>query len=283
MPEASVNGIALHYETHGPGDGPPLVLAHGYSASLDMWERQVAALSAQHRLILYDMRGHGGSEAPEDLSAYTIEAYAADQAALLDHLGVERAHIGGLSMGGMVALQFAVTYPQRVRTLILCDTSPENPPGMAEEAERAGEMWALAQRFIAERGREEFAKRLFQRFRAMPGLDIGEEMEQRYIERMAGASLHGHVGASKAVRARPSLVARLAELTMPALIIVGDRDPLVPQAAVMRQHIPHNRTVLLADCGHGTAMWKPDAFNAVVLDFLEAVERGEEFEGLFLA
>ncbi|HWO93322.1 MAG TPA: alpha/beta fold hydrolase [Dehalococcoidia bacterium] len=281
MPEARVNGIRIHYEEHGAGY--PLILAHGYSATLAMWERQVEALSAKYRLVLYDMRGHGQSEAPEDFAAYTMEAYAADQAGLLDHLGIEQAFVGGLSMGGMVALQFAVTYPERVRALLLCDTSAENPPGMAEEAERADQIWAVAQRFIAERGREEFAKRLLANFQRLPLPNVDPQMQERYVERMANASLHGHFGASKAVRARPSLLPRLPELAMPTLIIVGDRDPLVPAAAAMKQAIPSARTVLFSECGHGTAAWKPDVFNHVVLDFLEAVERGEDVAGLYVA
>lgn len=279
MPDIQVDGVSIHYEEHGAGDA--LVLAHGHSTSLEMWERQVGPLSERYRLVLYDMRGHGRSGAPEDLASYTMERYAEDQAALLDHLGIERAYVGGLSMGGMVALQFAVTHPDRVRALILSDTSAENPPGMS--GDRAEQLWEVAQRFIAERGREEFARRLASNFRGMPGLDISPEMEQRFTERLANAPLHGHMGAARAVRSRPSLVARLPELTMPVLIIVGDRDPLVPAAAVMRQALPNARTVLISECGHGTAFAKAEPYNAAVLDFLETVEKGEPVEGLYLA
>ncbi len=279
MPEAVVNGISIHYEEHGAGE--PLILAHGHSTSLEMWEHQVEPFSAKYRLVIYDMRGHGRSEAPEDLASYTMDVYAQDQAALMDHLGIDKAYVGGLSMGGMVALQFALTYPERVAALILSDTSAENPPGMS--GDRAEQLWEVAQKFMAERGREAFTQRLMENFKAMPGIDITPEMQERFTERLATAPLHGHMGSARAVRSRPSLVPRLHELKMPTLIIVGDRDPLVPAAAAMRTGVPHARTVLVAECGHGTAIAKPRQYNDAVLDFLGAVERGEDVAGLFLA
>ena len=109
MTDVLVNGIRLHYRVHGRGT--PLVLAHGFGATLDMWVGQIDPFSEKYRLVVYDSRGHGRSEAPRDWSSYSLDDYVEDQRQLMDHLGIETAYVGGLSMGGMIALQFALTHP----------------------------------------------------------------------------------------------------------------------------------------------------------------------------
>jgi len=123
MPKAKVNGIKIAYEVYG--EGFPLVLAHGYTASKEMWDGQIGPFSERYRVVVYDVRGHGESEAPPvDDPGYTIDTLVADQKALMAHLGIEQAFVGGLSLGGMIAMRFALTHPSAVRALLLCDTSP---------------------------------------------------------------------------------------------------------------------------------------------------------------
>ena len=124
MSDVLVNGIRLNYEVHG--DGTPLVLAHGYGATLDMWSEQIDDFSRKCRVVVYDTRGHGRTEAPRDWSSYNVDDYVEDQRQLMDHLGIDSAYVGGLSMGGMIALQFALTYPERIKALLLCDTAASN-------------------------------------------------------------------------------------------------------------------------------------------------------------
>jgi pimeloyl-ACP methyl ester carboxylesterase len=122
------DGARIHYQTFGPENGgkgaTPLLLTHGFSASSAMWEPNVAALSAARPLITWDVRGHGTSDAGDDLARYSAEASVADMAALLDACGIGRAVIGGLSLGGFLSLRFFLSHPDRVAGLVLCDTGP---------------------------------------------------------------------------------------------------------------------------------------------------------------
>src|SRR3990172_9078397 len=105
MPKAKVNGIEIAYEVHG--EGVPLVLAHGYTATQEMWERQIGPFSERYRVVVYDLRGHGESEVPAAGDpGYTLDMYVADQRALMEHLGIEDAYVGGLSMGGINSMPF---------------------------------------------------------------------------------------------------------------------------------------------------------------------------------
>lgn len=124
-------GIRIRHDERGPADGRPLVLAHGFSVSLEMWVPQMRALSEHHRLITWDARGHGGSSAPEDLEAYTMPALAHDLRALLEALdAVDGAIVGGMSFGGQIAMQYAVDHPVDMHALVLsdCTTRGDEPP-----------------------------------------------------------------------------------------------------------------------------------------------------------
>src|SRR3972149_1557003 len=128
MPTVRANGIDVYYERHGPaGAGPPpLVLAHGFSGCTEEWRQLVLPLAAPRGLLLYDVRGHHLTPAPEAPEEYSIQTFAADQRALMLALGIERAHIGGLSMGGMIATRFVLDYPEMVASFLLCDSSAGN-------------------------------------------------------------------------------------------------------------------------------------------------------------
>ena len=134
MPRAEHDGVRIYYEDFPARDEPPgwpgeegatpLVLAHGFGVDLTMWDWQLEPLSWRRRLILWDARGHGQSAAPTTDEAYSMPLLAGDLAAVLDHAGIERAIVGGMSFGGMIALQFAVDFPTRTRALILSDSVP---------------------------------------------------------------------------------------------------------------------------------------------------------------
>ena len=138
MAVATLNGIDIWYELTEPparDNAPLLVLTHGYGGP--HWPPVIAEIRARYRLLYYHVRGHGQSSAPEDAAGYTVPQFAADLAALLDAIGVERAHIGGVSMGGMISAQFACDYPERVQSLALCDTTCGNDTGGAGEDDAA--------------------------------------------------------------------------------------------------------------------------------------------------
>src|SRR6202140_4189037 len=122
MPKINRDGVEIYYEVHG--SGPPLLLTHGYSSTSAMWQGQIEALSKHHRLVLWDMRGHGRSDYPGDASAYSEALKVADIAALLDEVGAVSAIVGGLSLGGFMSLAFYRAHPERVRALLIIDTGP---------------------------------------------------------------------------------------------------------------------------------------------------------------
>src|SRR4051794_26684326 len=122
MPKLNRDGVNIHYEIFG--SGPPLLLTHGYSSTSAMWQGQIAALSKHHTVILWDMRGHGQSDYPEDRAAYSEPLTVGDMAALLDKAGAASAIVGGLSLGGYMSLAFYRVHPQRVRALLIIDTGP---------------------------------------------------------------------------------------------------------------------------------------------------------------
>ncbi|HKA51043.1 MAG TPA: alpha/beta fold hydrolase, partial [Candidatus Dormibacteraeota bacterium] len=125
MPILWRGGVPLFYEVHGAADGqPPVLLTHGYSASSAMWEPNLPTLGRNRRLITWDIRGHGRSDSPEDPALYSEELSVGDMLAVLDAEGVDRAVLGGLSLGGYLSLAFHLRYPERVAALMLFDTGP---------------------------------------------------------------------------------------------------------------------------------------------------------------
>ncbi len=283
---ARLNGIEINYEVYG--DGPPLVLAHGYTASLEMWREQVPAFSAKYRLVIYDTRGHGATTAPADTARYNLARdYVADQLALMDHLAIDRAYVGGLSMGGMIAQEFALQHPQRVRALLLFDTGPgmsglPRAPQQRPQFEKLRETMQSAARgsgmsAIVDRMRDGAAA-----FRPPGGGPIPEAV-RRHVENMRKMSVDGFLGANQAMHDWPGTYERLAAITAPALILVGQEDPLLVASNAMHRTILGSRLVVLRRSGHGTNMWRPDAFARRTLDFLADVDAGRPVAGYVVA
>src|SRR5258705_5074919 len=132
MPKINRDGAEIYYEAQGRG--PPLLLTHGYSSTSEMWQGQIAALSKHYKLVLWDMRGHGRSDYPDDPSAYSEASTVADMAALLDEVGADSAIVGGLSLGGYMSLAFYRAHPERVSALLIIDTGPGFKKDDAREA-----------------------------------------------------------------------------------------------------------------------------------------------------
>jgi pimeloyl-ACP methyl ester carboxylesterase len=122
MPKLNRDGVDIYYEVHG--QGPVILLTHGYSATAQMWKGQIAPFSKNHTLVVWDMRGHGQSDYPQDQSHYSEEATVADMLALLDKIGARTAIVGGLSLGGYMSLAFYRAHPERVSSLLIIDTGP---------------------------------------------------------------------------------------------------------------------------------------------------------------
>jgi len=249
------------------GAGPPLLLLHGFPHDRALWAPQ-RALARRARVIAPDLRGFGASAAA-GAPPTTLDAHADDAAALLDALGIERAVVGGLSMGGYIAFAFWRRHRARVAALLLADTRPgaDDAAGIA----RRRELIAAARRD----GARAVADAM------MPGLlgkttrarRPGVEREMRAIcER---APVAGIVGALEAMIARPDSTPDLATIDVPVQIVVGAEDVLTPprESEAMHAAIRGSRLAVIPEAGHASNLEDPAAFNAVVEDFLRAIGR----------
>ena len=253
MPKINRDGVDIYYEVHG--SGPPLLLTHGYSSTSAMWQGQIEALSKHHKLIIWDMRGHGQSDYPADPGGYSEALTVADMAALLDEVGATSAIIGGLSLGGYMSLAFYLAHPQRVRALLIIDTGPG---------------------FKKDDARQAWNKRAH---------ETGERFEREGLAALKSASRErsevSHRDASGLARAARGMLtqrdARVIELlpgiTVPSLIVVGaDDTPFLAASDYMAAKIPAARKVVILAAGHAVNIDQPQAFNDAVLPFLDGLD-----------
>jgi pimeloyl-ACP methyl ester carboxylesterase len=263
-----INGIRLAYEEYGRGNPLALLLIHGFPLDGRMWRGQIAALSEVAHVIVPDLRGHGRSEVPP--GPYTMEQHADDMAALLDHVGVERAVIGGLSMGGYVVFAFWRRYRTRVRGLTLLDTRAE-PDSEDARANRDASM-----RKVQADGAAAFAEDMLPRVLAPTSLaDPGIADEARRI--MAGQSVGGIVGALGGLRDRSDSRPLLPEIGVPVLVVGGAEDTLTPPADMetMAAAMPDAQVVIIPRAGHLSPLEQPAAVSEALIHFLAQTSRSQ--------
>jgi pimeloyl-ACP methyl ester carboxylesterase len=250
MPTLNRNGVHLHYETYG--EGPAILLSHGYSATSEMWRTQIEPLSLRHRLVIWDMRGHGLSDYPDDPSAYSEEATVADIAALLDAVGADRAIVGGLSLGGYMSLAFHRVHSNRVRALLIIDTGP------GFKNDEARERWNQRSQEYASR----FEKEGLGYLRSLtPEMAMSTHRSADGLIRAARGML---------IQRDDRVIRSLPGIHVPSLIIVGANDtPFLPAAEYMTAKIPHATKVVIPDAGHSSNIDQPERFNQALLQFIE--------------
>lgn len=275
MPDLPLaDDMSLYYEEWGDPESPAVLLLHGFTADLRSWAQVIPELAEEYRVVALDLRGHGKSSAPEDPAAYAIEVFAEDVRALLNHLEIDLCALVGSSFGGMVALQFATTWPERVACLVASDTSAAYEDSRYDEAyyerERRIDEWAGV---VAKFGTEALGKRL--------AADIRDEfLRTAILRRYANLSADAFLGVAAARRERPNLLPVLSErLTMPVLVCAGSKDPVRSASEVIAQELPGCRFVLFHDAGHTVPHHRPDAFAETLLAFLHDVEDGKEIAG----
>ena len=253
MPKLNRDGVNIHYEIHG--SGPPLILTHGYSSTSAMWQGQIAALSKAYRLVLWDMRGHGQSDYPDDAAAYSEALTVADIAALLDAVGAETAIVGGLSLGGYMSLAFYRGHPERVRALLIIDTGPGFKKDDARDAwnKRAHE---TAARFDRE------------------GLAVLKQMSaERANVRHRDASGLARAARGMLTQRDASVIETLPAIKVPSLVVVGaDDTPFLAASDYMAAKIPGAEKVVIPAAGHAANIDQPEAFNEAVLAFLDRLD-----------
>jgi pimeloyl-ACP methyl ester carboxylesterase len=282
MPHANVNGISLWHEVHNQGDHVPLVLTHGFAGPSRQWLPELVPLMEQRTVITYDVRGHDRSDVPPDIESYSMPTFAADLAALLKHLGYERAHIGGVSMGGMVTAQFAVDYPEMCESVLIIDSTCGNgaDPGPGGDWERRMQVGiATLGHMVGKHGLEDTLLREWEYKKANdPHLDVSPYTLQNDLERIKLMTVEGYVGAARAINSRPDLTDRVPSITAPTLVMIGGWDDFLPCALRDAKLIPGSRLVIREECGHGS-LWRADTFTSEIESFLEAVETGQPTAG----
>ena len=267
---ASLRGSHVAYDDVGDGAAATLVLLHGFPHSRALWAAVLDALLALApgwRLVVPDLRGFGESDVG---GPWSVEQWADDVVALLDHLGVERAVVGGLSMGGYVALALWRLHAARVRALVLADTrAGADTPAVRE---RRHELIALAR----ERGAEAVAESQLSGALGATTRETRPELVERLRALMAAQPVEGIVGALEAMLARPDSTPLLATIDVPSLVIVGEEDAVTrpSEARALSDGIAGARLVTIARAGHVSCWEQPAAFAESVAGFLRALPRG---------
>jgi len=260
MPKITANGIQIYYELHGPEEAQVLVLSNGVLMSTASWALQVLALARHLRVLLYDCRGMWQSDHPA--GPYSMEQHADDLAALLEALGIPRAHIAGISYGGELSMAFALKYPQKTRSLIVSSSVSHVDPLL-----RAwGESWIAAARhrdpemLFAVTYPLNFSEAWIA---ANPA--ALEAARQRYHTLDMEAFLELMLAFS-----RLSLTGELPRINAPTLVMVGENDLLKPRryAEIIARAIPGAEFVVIPHAGHAVSWEKPDVFNSLVLGFV---------------
>lgn len=243
------NGVNIYYEVHGAG--PTLLLTHGFSATTEMWQPNVAGLSQRYRLILWDMRGHGQSDSPSDPYQYSADLTVGDMDALLDTCGEKQAVLGGHSLGGFMSLAYHLLHPERIKALMLFDTGP----GYKKDDARAG--WNKRAEAMA----KNFAEK---------GLDaLGRGVEVLASKHRSAQGL-AHAARGLLAQRDARVISSLDSIQKPTLVLVGDKDEAYFAATdYMAGKIPGATKVVIANAGHAANIDQPDVFNEAVLSFLQ--------------
>src|SRR5580704_10944056 len=252
MPKINRDGVEIYNKAHG--SGPALLLTHGYSSTSAMWQGQVDALSRHHKLVLWDMRGHGESDYPDDPAAYSEALTVGDMAALLDQVGAASAIVGGLSLGGYMSLAFYRAHPERVRALLIIDTGPG---------------------FRKDDARDAWNRRAH---------DTGDRFEREGLAVLKSASRErstvSHRDASGLARAARGMLTQrdarviesLPDIKVPSLVVVGaDDTPFLAASDYMAAKIPGARKAVIPSAGHAVNIDQPQAFLDTLLPFLDAL------------
>jgi len=263
MSSILVGDIQLAYTDAGLGQ--PVVLLHGYPFNRSLWNEQVSALGNSYRVITPDLRGLGESDASQGPA--TMNRMAQDVAALLDHLEISRAVVGGLSMGGYVALAFYKQFPSRVRSLILADT---RAPADTEEGKQTRHQ--QAEKALAE-GMAGIADSMLPKLLTPETVSKRPDLVKRVRDMMLKTKPEGAAGALLGMAEREDQTALLSQISCPTLILVGREDPITPVADSEKMHreIAGSRLVVIENAAHVSNLERTDQFNEELMRFLHVI------------
>ena len=274
MPTARVNGLSLFYEE--AGQGTPLVFVHEFAGEARSWHLQVRFFARRYRTIAFNARGYPPSDVPEDPKAYSQDQAVDDIRGLLDALGIRKAHVCGLSMGGYATLHFGLRHPERALSLVVAGAGYGSVPGDRERFRRDVE--ETARRFERD-GMKAVAEFYTKGPTRVQFKDKDPAGWQEFYDMFCAQSARGHALTMRGVQmSRPSvyeLEAGMERMTVPTLIVTGDEDePCLEPALFMKRTIRSSGLVVMPKAGHTVNLEDPETFNRAVLDFLTAVDAG---------
>jgi len=264
MQKANINGVEIAYWIDGDQEKPWIVLSNSLASDHRMWAPQMIMLMQTHRVLRYDTRGHGNSQATD--GEYSLDLLVSDLAGLMESLDIDSADVLGLSLGGMTGLGLALDYPDKVNRLICCDARADAPDAYAEgwhqriEVAREKGLSALAEgtieRWLTESFRSDFSNK--------ETVELARDM-------ILSTSLDGFCGCAAALTTL-NYRDRLSDISAPTLSVVGSEDLAAPLAVMttMAEVIPHGQIVIVEDAAHISNLNQPDKFNAVISQYLRS-------------
>ncbi|MEB8339080.1 alpha/beta fold hydrolase [Streptomyces endophyticus] len=263
MPRFTLDGTVLRYDDLGPADGVAIVLIHGHPFNRTLWATQAEALAAAgYRVLTPDLRGYGESDVTP--GQVLLSRFADDIAGLLDELGIDTAVVGGVSMGGQIAMEFHLRHPDRIHALVLSDTSApaETPEGKLYRNR-------LALRLLAE-GMGRYADEVIDKMLARYNVAALPEVAAHVLGMMQVTDPRGAAAALRGRAERPDYRDSLAAARVPALVVVGVDDVYTPvsDAEEIVKLMPDSVLRVIDGAGHLPSVEQPQAFNGVLLDFL---------------
>ncbi len=258
--KVETNGIRINCELSGEKGAPVVLLSHSLASGMVMWDPQIQALRTGYRVLRYDMRGHGKSDAP--LGAYSLELLAGDVIALMDALEIETVHFVGLSIGGMIGQCMGLHYADRLKSLVLCDTAPIFPA-------EARHMFEERKQTARNEGLSALVDGTLARWFTPGFLETKPPVVGQIRDQILGTPVAGFLGCSDAILDLDYLD-RLSEIRVPTLIMVGADDPGTPVAASEAIHarIPGSELIVLPSAAHLSNIEQADTFNESLLAFL---------------
>jgi 3-oxoadipate enol-lactonase len=257
--QIKANGINIHYRIDGPTDAPWLMFSNSLATDLSMWDEQAAYFGNRYRVLRYDQRGHGQSDAPE--GRYSFDTLIADAVALMDVLGIQCTNFCGLSMGGATAMGLAQRYPMRLDRVVICDSPCASSVASAQQWE---ERIAIAKA----QGLTVLADPTIVRWFPAETVAAKPPYLEKIRQMILNTPVNGFVGCAAAL-ADHDFVRGVSTITRPILFLVGEKDGATP-AAMRKLHsnLPSSRFVELPGAGHISNLDRPDMFNQAVADFL---------------
>ncbi len=262
--KAKVNGIETNYEIHGKEGAPWLTFSHSLACTLRMWEPQVAEFKDRFRILLYDTRGHGASEAPK--GPYTLDMLAEDLKQLLEHLDIEKTHYVGLSMGGMIGQTLVLKEPDLFDRVVLADTGHAQTPETRKQ-------WEERIKTAEAKGMQPLVQGTLERWFTEPFRNSQPQVVKRIAELIQGTPVPGYVGCCQAI-ANLNTSARLQDIKRPVLALTGEQDAAAPGTRYIGENVPGAKTVVIPQAAHIANLEQPEAFNRALREFLSSPASG---------